>query len=169
MPIGTFSYGGKYPKRMIVFFKAFTVLMVITLVVLVFYGIQFAGKENLGLLIGIAIVIIILTVYMRWYSGVVESHNERLEQQLQLWLQDAVPTEGYMICIEHGMRARYEITIKYNGEEKVFATPCEQSKEFPLANTRGFALMCDATIPVLYSPKYNQVIFVDLSNCEEIL
>lgn len=168
MPIGTFSYGGKYPKWGIRL-PVFCVMLGIFAVTLIVC--EWREFADLGVFscIGLSILFVIGPAVMGMFAILMKCHNERLEQQLQLWLQDAVPTEGYMICIEHGRRARYEITIKYNGEEKTFATPCEQSKEFPLATTWGFALMCDATIPVLYSPKYNQVIFVDLSNCQEIL
>lgn len=169
MPIGTFSYGGKYPKWVIKMLYFVATLVLITLLITILSFLGSSNSEEMADYVTIGSILALAATPMVVLAYLMNRHNEHLEQQMQLWLQDAVQTEGYMICTSHGKPSIFEITIKYNGEEIIFVTSTKFSKEFPFANTRGFWVMCDATIPVLYSPKYNQVMFVDTSRCEEIL
>ena len=84
------------------------------------------------------------------------------KKAIELWAEDAILTCGVLKCIDFGYQKRtYQITVNHKKGKETIVSPSENLHKVPFRLTRYLTLLHNSTIPVLYSPKYNQILLIE--------
>ena len=160
MITGTFEYGKFFSKIGIAIWAVMVGLIYAAIVLVVCIRNEIAKEEFIVLLMFFVVFGISFTIFLVYML----IFNKFHKKQIELWKQDAILTEGIVKRLPGLLHERaFEITVSYKKGKRIVEFPSENRSKFPMRRTRYFDYLVGIKIPVLYSPKYNKVMFVDTS------
>lgn len=118
--------------------------------------------------------LIVLAIFFAILVGIsiqVVAHQSKARRDIKRWLVDAVELEAYCEEIEgssdtlkQGSIGRVQVLFTYNGENKTLMSQYGANVKFGMAAKYGtgtfFSEYVNKTVKILYSPKYNEVMFL---------
>ena len=156
--IGTLEYGKVFSKVWLIVWDIFNAIFVIVSSIAIVDLLQ-SGESYALSVIMTSIIMFSVSLALRITIGSLYRANKKA---IELWAEDAILTCGVLKCTDFGYRTRkYQITVSYKKGKVTIVSPSENLHKVPFRPIRYLTLLNDSTVPVLYSPKYNQVLLLE--------
>lgn len=158
--IGTLEYGKVFSKVWLIVWDIFNAIIAILIAIFIVDSLRSSDPQPfMSPEICSFIIILFISFVLRISTGSIYKANKKA---IELWQEDAILTCGVIECIEFGGRRRkYQITVKYKKGKVTIISPSENLHKVPFRITRYLTILQNSNIPVLYSPKYNQVLLIE--------
>lgn len=158
--IGTLEYGKAFSKVWLIVWDIFHAILVIVSSMLIVNLLQSRDSQSYALsVIMTSIIMFSISLALRITTGSLYRANKKA---IELWAEDAILTCGVFKCTDFGYRTRkYQITVSYKKGKVTVISPAENLHKVPFRITRFLTILHNSTMPVLYSPKYNQVLLIE--------
>ena len=157
---GSFEYGKFFSEKSIIILSILVAALCVAVFCIIGMHDKFS-KENFTIVFFFFLIMCISFAGFLIYIVVTNKYHKK---KIEEWKQDAILTEGIVERLPGLLNdRRFSMTIIYKKGKKTIQSPSENKTIFPIRRTRYFDLLIGIKMPVLYSPKYNKVLFVETS------
>ena len=158
MIVGTFEYGKLFSKKSIIVLAILVIALFAAVLCIIGMHDEFSKEDFTVIFLFFLIMCMSFAIFLTYIVIFNKYHKKKIEE----WKQDAILTEGIVERLPGLLSDRsFNITIMYKKGKKTVQFPSENRIKFPIRRTRYFDSLIGIKIPVLYSPKYNKVIFME--------
>lgn len=160
MITGTFEYGKLFSKKSIIVLAILVLALCAAVLCIIGMHNEFSKEDFTVIFLFFLIMCMSFAVFLTYIVIFNKYHKKKIEE----WKQDAILTDGIVERLPGLLSDRsFNMTIMYKKGKKIVQFPSENRTKFPIRRTRYFDSLIGIKIPVLYSPKYNKVIFIETS------
>lgn len=158
MITGTFEYGKLFSKASIVVLAILAGASIAAVVGMICAYNEFSKEDFAFIFIYLLIMCISFSAFLIYIVIFNKYHKKKIEE----WKQDAILTEGIVERLPGLLSNRsFNVTVMYKKGKRMVRFPSENRTKFPIRRTRYFDSLVGIKMPMLYSPQYNKIMFID--------